>query len=520
MRALLFFFLLAVAAGTKVLIYSPRFGGSHVSFMGKVADILVQEGMDVTVLLPKMNRWLNANGTKLAKTITIETDPRVAKMYEDDRIVAAVWNTENSGMLSAMALLETVTVGHTLQCETNLRQRELLEFLRAEKFDLGVSEVFDLCGLGIFEEIGLSNHVIMQTALLPEKVARVFGVPNLPSLVPAYYSDSPMHMDYKDRALNLFKSLFGNWWTEHTLISIEEAAQKVLGRRVDFEKKMAEASFVFTNTDPVLDFPRAISERVINIGGLSVPDPKPLDAYWEEVVTERKTAVLISFGSVAQSYTMSTGMKKSLLETFRRFPEVTFIWKYEIDEDEVAKDVPNVVTNKWVPQNDLLAHPNLKLFVTHAGMNSILESTRRGVPMITIPLFGDQMRNAQTVRRFGNSEFLDKVDLLDTDLLEKTFRKLLQDESYRSNASRLSQMMAKRPRNQRDELVKHIKFAAEFGSLPEYRIPQLPFLQYYMLDIILPLIAFSVLVSISITLVVIRLLKCFFQQKPKKEKVL
>uniref|UniRef100_A0A1I7ZSD6 Glucuronosyltransferase n=1 Tax=Steinernema glaseri TaxID=37863 RepID=A0A1I7ZSD6_9BILA len=60
--------------------------------------------------------------------------------------------------------------------------------------------------------------------------------------------------------------------------------------------------------------------------------------------------------------------------------------------------------------------------------------------------------------------------------------------SYRQNASRLSRMMAARPRNQRDELVKHVRFAAEFGSLPEYRIPQVSFLQYYMLDIILPVI--------------------------------
>ncbi|KAK0426605.1 hypothetical protein QR680_009800 [Steinernema hermaphroditum] len=483
---LLLLLFLFCADATKVFVYSPRFGASHVPFVGKIADILVEDGMDVTVVLPKMNPNIRTNGTKLAKTITIEPDPRLAEFFRDESYISHTWTNTFANPFSERLLMHHLEAIHKLQCETTLQQKELIEFLKKEKFDLGISEVFDMCGLGLLDELGIEKHVVLQTGMLAENVADVFGVPNVPAVVPVLINGDSNKMTYYGRAINLlkltlFKSMFDNF-----KVSLEEVTERVLQRRVDFTQKISEASFVVTNSDSLIDFPRPITERVVNVGGISVPKPKPLDAFWEEVLARRKTTVLMSFGSVALSYTMPSEMKKAVLETFQRFPEVTFIWKYEIDEDEVAKDVPNVVTNKWVPQNDLLANPNLKLFVTHCGMNSILETSTRGVPLLSIPLFGDQMRNAEMVRRLGTARVVDKGALTDADAFEAHIREALENPSYRKNASRLSQMMAKRPRNQRDELVKHIKFAAEFGSLPEYRIPQLSFTQYYMLDIIIP----------------------------------
>lgn len=44
-----------------------------------------------------------------------------------------------------------------------------------------------------------------------------------------------------------------------------------------------------------------------------------------------------------------------------------------------------------------VAHPNLKLFITHGGISSIQESTYNGVPMIVLPLFADQDYNAYRI---------------------------------------------------------------------------------------------------------------------------
>ncbi|TKR62008.1 hypothetical protein L596_026029 [Steinernema carpocapsae] len=385
----------------------------------------------------------------------------------------------------AKKMITTVADIHSNQCEYTLQQKDVLAAFRKEKFDIGISEAFDFCGLAIYEEIGITKHVLVSA--LWETIGDIFGAPNLPAVVPSLMNGVNSKMTYFQRVGNLFTVQISKWWIDTVISGCENAAERVLGRRIDIYEKIAQASFVITNVDPLLDYPRPITEKIVNIGGISVPPPKSLDTFWEKVVMKRKTTVLVSFGSVAQSHTMPEEMKKAILETFKRFPDVTFIWKYEKDEDDVANGYPNVITNKWVPQNDLLNHPNLKLFITHAGMNSISEVSRRGVPVITIPLFGDQIRNAHMVKRLGTAVVVEKTDLTNSNVLEAEIREVLENPSYLTNALRLSHMMAKWPKNQREQFVKYVQFAGEFGHLPEYSIPKVSFTQYYMLDILVPI---------------------------------
>lgn len=76
-----------------------------------------------------------------------------------------------------------------------------------------------------------------------------------------------------------------------------------------------------------------------------------------------------------------------------------------------------------------LAHPRLKLFIMHGGMYGLVESAIRGVPVITIPIFGDQLRNGKVVeyRRWGIN--LDKSEL-GGEILKEAALKILKDPKY------------------------------------------------------------------------------------------
>lgn len=69
----------------------------------------------------------------------------------------------------------------------------------------------------------------------------------------------------------------------------------------------------------------------------------------------------------------------------------------------------------------------MRAFVSHGGMNSLTESVRAGVPIVCIPLFGDQMRNAKMVEKRHVAVLLDKQNLT-ADALVWALKTVLTDD--------------------------------------------------------------------------------------------
>lgn len=84
---------------------------------------------------------------------------------------------------------------------------------------------------------------------------------------------------------------------------------------------------------------------------------------------------------------MPAETKQAFLKAFSMFPKITFFWKYEKPEDNIADGYPNVITSKWLDQTKLLSHPKFLAFITHCGLNSLTQSVYAGAPMIPIRRF-------------------------------------------------------------------------------------------------------------------------------------
>ena len=78
----------------------------------------------------------------------------------------------------------------------------------------------------------------------------------------------------------------------------------------------------------------------------------------------------------------------AFIESFRSLKQ-RVLWKYE--DESVLNLPPNVMVRKWMPQSDILAHKNVVLFITHGGVFGKQEGLHRGVPMLMIPFYGDQV---------------------------------------------------------------------------------------------------------------------------------
>lgn len=81
----------------------------------------------------------------------------------------------------------------------------------------------------------------------------------------------------------------------------------------------------------------------------------------------KKGTILFSFGSITRGDNLSLEKQQLFFRLFDEFPDYNFIWKFEsnITVNELPK---NVLIRSWIPQSDVLAHPKVKAFITHAGL--------------------------------------------------------------------------------------------------------------------------------------------------------
>jgi glucuronosyltransferase len=131
---------------------------------------------------------------------------------------------------------------------------------------------------------------------------------------------------------------------------------------------------------------------LVEVGGLQIKQiPDPLPQNIKRWLDEAKHGVILfSLGSNVKSTLLPDEKLKIFLDTFAKLKQ-RVLWKWEADELPVKLD--NVMTSKWLPQDDILAHENVKLFITHGGKGSLAECMFHGVPILGIPFFGDQMVN-------------------------------------------------------------------------------------------------------------------------------
>src|SRR5262249_46371389 len=91
------------------------------------------------------------------------------------------------------------------------------------------------------------------------------------------------------------------------------------------------------------------------------------------------------------------------------------------------------------PQIELLKRATLT--ITHAGLNTALESLAQGVPMVAIPIGYDQPGVAARIAHHGVGEFV-PVEDLDADRLRPLIQRVLTISSYGERARSFRDVIA------------------------------------------------------------------------------
>jgi zeaxanthin glucosyltransferase len=100
-------------------------------------------------------------------------------------------------------------------------------------------------------------------------------------------------------------------------------------------------------------------------------------------------------------------------------------------KEDAATFPGNTLVVSYAPQLEVLARARLTL--THAGLNTVLDSLACGVPLVAVPITFEQPAIASRVRWTGVGEVL-PLGKLSTQRLREAIRKVLNNPSYESKA--------------------------------------------------------------------------------------
>jgi UDP:flavonoid glycosyltransferase YjiC (YdhE family) len=185
---------------------------------------------------------------------------------------------------------------------------------------------------------------------------------------------------------------------------------------------------VLVNTVFGLEYPRALPPLVHMVGPMLPEGVPPLPEEYATWLADGPPVVYVSLGTVAVASQRLLGV---LVDAFAS-PEFRVLWALrEPQQALLPTPLPaNLRLESWVPSpRAILAHPNVRVFVSHCGINSVQESIDAGTPIVGIPLFGDQLDMGTRVSDAGVGLVLDKNGVSGA-ALRDAIRRVLTEPSF------------------------------------------------------------------------------------------
>ncbi len=112
----------------------------------------------------------------------------------------------------------------------------------------------------------------------------------------------------------------------------------------------------------------------------------------------------------------------------------------QVDPEQIGSAPGNAIIVKRAPQLELLKQTSV--CITHAGLNTVLESLAQGVPQVAVPVTFDQPGVAARVAHHQTG-VVTSLEKLTADHLSTLLNEVLKDSTYRDNARQLQKAIAK-----------------------------------------------------------------------------
>ncbi|XP_052378119.1 UDP-glucuronosyltransferase-like isoform X2 [Oncorhynchus keta] len=505
----------APVQGDKVLVMPVD--GSHWLSMKLLVKELAARGHEMVVLVPDTSILIQGSDYYTTETFRVP--------YSKAQLDENVNKLKDAAFLKAPDVMDIfVNVQHlvhftTMQvkgCEGLLYDKPLMKRLRGERFQMMLTDPFLPCGSIIAGSFNIPAVYFSRgiPCGLDEKAAQC---PTPPSYVPRLFSGNTDHMDFLGRVKNMLMYSLESYLCTVMFASFDELTSRYLEKDMTYRELLGHGAIWLLRYDYSFEYPKPRMPNMVNIGGINCGKRAPLPAELQEFVDESGEDGFVVFTLGSMISQMPEEKAKQFFDAFSKIPQ-RVVWRYT---GVVPENIPdNIRLMKWLPQNDLLGHPKVKAFITHGGTHGIYEGICNSVPMVMLPLFGDQSDNVHRMVVRGVGEVLTLFDITSEKLVE-ALNKVINDKSYKEKMLKLSAVHKDRPIEPLDLAVFWAEFVMRHGGAEHLRpaAHDLNWIQYHSLDVftlLLTIVLIVVMVTVKCCKVCFR--KCCGTKKTMKKK--
>nr|QPA18373.1 UDP-gluconosyltransferase [Trialeurodes vaporariorum] len=449
------------------------------------------------------------------------------------KLVAAEETDQNNtldvkGQLTKWDLLELIKGYSDTVLGNQFRSKQFEEFhnrVKDEniKFDVAILESFFLpheCAM-----TRLLNGFRVPIISFATFTHDLFVEPGLGTL--PHRSFLPME-SYTDR-MNVWQRI-ENWFSatyfDYVLNrEIESSARDYFREAHDNEALVdgcwSNVSLALIASNSLYFYPRLRGPNVIELGPMHLKPPAKLPQNLQDWLDgAEKGVIYFSLGSNMKSKHLLVPVRENFLKFFEELPAgYRVLWKWELD-GKIPGQSDNVLAQKWMPQQSILAHPKVKVFITQGGLQSFQETVHFGVPTVVIPWYGDQETSAVKMMDVRIGTRIRPPELYSYEKVKSALETVLFDESYMKNMKRISAISRDFTSKSLDEAVFWVEHVTKFGGAPHLRpsTADATYLEYFCMDILTVILVIILAVLFLLRLVFRFLVSIIFSSPSVKIK--
>ena len=463
------------ANGLRILGMFPLNGKSHWVMAENLMTSLAERGHQVDVVTHFPMKKPIPNYTDISVAGSLKT---VVNSMPAENVTKL--NSHNIQMLVQTAGTKTCTLLDLPKIQQLIKNPP-----KDPPYDVVITELFLApCFLAFGRHLNASLVGIV-TSDFHDWLHDKTGNTNNPSYMPSLFSDFGSRMPFWDRVSNTILMNLVNIKVNYYMAAQSETVKEHFGIDATIDDLHKDLSLVLVNSHHSVNGVKLYSTGTIEVGGLHIKENgDPLTPEMQKWLDASKDGcIYFSFGSMVRIETFPKPLMETFYKVFEKIAPVRVLMKVAKKEDLLPGLPKNVMIQSWFPQVSVFKHKNTKAFITHGGLMGIQEAIYFGIPMIGIPLFGDQPTNLKNVANKNLGVNLGSVQNVTEETLTNAINAVVRDDKYGRSMRKVSEIFKDRPMTAVQSAIFWVEYVARHGNILQSDSVHLNWLQRNLIDV-------------------------------------